>query len=113
MTANLSASRRNEKCTTRIHTTEARLRNRILVREEVAIGCDARGDRGLDPRAARRLERHVTEQRGRALELAAQPERLVARPEWRAHCGVVGVEREQRAEIRLEPGGERGGVAER
>ena len=76
----------------------------MLVREDVPVprhsGCCCR----LDPPAPHCLERQVTIHRGRPLVLATQPEGLVARPEWRAQRGIVGIERQQRHPSRLELG---------
>ena len=58
------------------------------------------------------MEADVADDRRAALELAAQPERLVARPVRGALCGVVGVELEELGLVGLEGGGEVGGVGE-
>ena len=80
-------------------TKDGVLQRRVLVGEQVSVRRHARCGRGLDPRAARRLERDVGDDRRAALVLEPDAERVVARAEGRAECGVaLGVEREDLGE---------------
>ena len=79
-------------------------RSHVLVREDITIRRHTSTYRSLDPPPSRRLEGHVPVHRRRALILAAQPERLVPRPERRARSGVVRIDCDQRPRCQLKLG---------